>query len=181
MLIAIAGTSGSGKGTIAQYLAKKHDFMYLSVRNFFAGEVVRQGLAVTRASIVEAAAKVRAEHGPNYALEQLLRDTPQVKKIVVESIRTVGEAAFLKSRGAVLWWVDADIKTRYKRVTARATDNDNLSFEQFEAKEKQELKSEDPNVPSLLDVKTMADQVFNDEGSRGELYVEVEKALAKAK
>ncbi len=179
MLIGIGGTLGAGKGTVAQYLAAKHNFIYVSVRAFFAAELMKAGMAVNREKILEIAAKIRAEHGQTYPIEQLLANTIKSRNIVIESIRTVSEAQYLKAHGDALWLVDADIKIRYPRIRARASEIDNISFEEFAAQEQKELKSADPNLPSLEDLKTMAGWSFMNNGTKQELFAEVDKALLK--
>jgi dephospho-CoA kinase len=180
MLIGLTGTLGSGKGTVAQYLAKKHNFLYLSVRAFFAAEVVREGKMVNRANIAEMAHKIRAEHGPLYPLEQLLNNSPHAKNIVVESIRTLNEANYLKSHGDALWAVDADINIRYKRVVARAGELDNISIDEFKKQDEAELHSDDPNKPNIAGLKTIASHVFDAGGTKEELFAQVEKVLTEA-
>ena len=72
MIIGITGPLGAGKGTIAEYLNKKHNVIYLSVRSFFAEEVLKRGQIATRDNITTVARDLRTEKGPPYALEQLL-------------------------------------------------------------------------------------------------------------
>src|SRR3990167_8321617 len=124
MIVGITGTLGAGKGTVAEYLHKKHGFIYLSVRNFFAEEVLKRGLMVSRETIGKVAGEVRAQHGETYPVEQLLARMGNARKVVVESLRTAPEAALLKSRGGVVWCIDADPKIRYQRTMGRALEKD---------------------------------------------------------
>ena len=180
MIIGITGTLGAGKGTVADYLAKKHGFVYLSVRNFFAQKLLRRGQAVNRDTIRDVANELRAEHGPNYATDQLLSQILDKKvDVVIESIRTLGEAEFLKSRGAVLWAVDADIHTRYGRIVKRASVTDGVSFEKFAEDEAKETTSTDPNKQNLPAVRDVASVVFQNDGTQEALFAQVEKALQK--
>jgi dephospho-CoA kinase len=177
MLIAIAGTLGAGKGTVAQYLAKKHNFIYLSIRNFYAGKVVEKGLAVTRDNVRKVAVDMKAEHGPLMALEQLLAQTVPSKKFVIESVRTVPEAQYLKQHGDALWFIDADQKVRYERTKARAGETGISSFEDFQNHDQSEMENDDANKPNLSALKAIATYVFDAGGTRDDLYKEVEKAL----
>jgi len=181
MIIGITGTLGAGKGTVAEYLTKKHNFIYLSVRNFIAGEILKLGLAVNRDTMTQVANDLRAIHGPNYLVEELLKQAKLHPKnnIVIESIRSVGEERYLKSQDTALWAVDADINTRYKRIVGRASETDAVSFEKFRADEEREMKSDDPNKQNLRAVIDMADVVFTNNGTREELFAEVEEALKK--
>jgi dephospho-CoA kinase len=128
MIIGITGTLGAGKGTVAVYLTKKHNFTYFSVRNFLAAEVLKRGKIVNRDTITETANALRAEHGAGYVTQRLLAEAiSQKNNVVIESIRTVGEAKFLKSHGAQLWAVDADLKVRYNRIVGRASETEKWS------------------------------------------------------
>jgi len=160
---------GAGKGTLAEHLSKKHKFTYYSVRNFFAQEVLKQGKMVNRASIAEAAASIRAEHGAAYAVEQLLAQPSPSKDIAIESIRTKEEAIFLKSKGAVLWAVAADQQTRYQRTLQRDASVEQITFETFAEKEK--------NEASLVEAMALADTTFDNNGTKEEFFEKVEKAL----
>jgi len=187
MIIGITGTLGAGKGTVAEYLVKKHNFTYLSVRNLLAGEVVRRGLMLNRDNLIRVANDLRAEHhSPSWAVEWLLNEAAsqthvlKQKDVVIESIRTIGEAQLLKSKGAKLWAVDADIGMRYQRAVKRATETDAVSFEQFKANEEQEMHSDDPNKQNLAAVREMADVTLTNDGTPEELFAKVEEALKKA-
>jgi len=181
MIVGITGTLGAGKGTVAEYLTKKHNFIYLSVRNFIAAEILKRGLAVNRDTMTQVANDLRAEHGPNYMVEELLKQAKLHPKnnIVVESIRSVGEEQYLKSQGTKLWAVDADISTRYKRIVGRASETDAVSFEKFKTDEEREMESDDPSKQNLKAVIDMADVVITNSGTREELFSQVEEALKK--
>lgn len=172
MIIGITGTLGAGKGTVAEYLAKKHNFTYYSIRNFFAQEVLRRGKIVNRDTIGAVAAELRAEHGPMYAIEQLLSQALASKNVVIESIRSKEEAQYLKSKGALLWAIDADLQVRYQRTLQRDASVENISFEKFVEKEK--------NESTLKEMMAMADTIVRSDGTKEEFFGEIETALAKS-
>lgn len=181
MIIGITGTLGAGKGTVAEYLVGKRGFDYFSVRNFLVEEVERRGLPVNRDTITETANDLRARHGAGHIAEQLLGRAQEARgNVVIESVRTLGEADYLKSRGALLWAVDADIRARYERIVKRASETDKVSFEKFVADERRETASDDPNKQNLSAVRDRADIVLTNNGNKEELYQQVEVALGKA-
>jgi dephospho-CoA kinase len=183
MIIGITGTLGAGKGTAAQYLVKRHNFMYLSVRNFIAAEVLKRGLVVNRDTITQVANDLRAQHTPEWIVEQLLSQALlqtqalRQRDVVIESIRSVGEAQILKSKGATLWAVDADVHERYRRIVSRASETDSVSFEKFQADEAREWSNTDPAKQNLKGVIEMADVVLTNNGTQEELFAQVEEAL----
>ena len=172
MIIGITGTLGAGKGMVAEYLTKKHNFTYYSVRNFFAQEVLRRGKMVNRDTIAEVAAQLRTKHGPTYALEQLMKQVLAGKHVVIESIRTKEEAEFLKSKGALVWAIDADMQVRYQRTLQRDASVEHVSFESFTEKEKADT--------SLKEVVALADTLLRNDGTKEALFGDVEVALAKS-
>ena len=99
---------------------------------------------------------------------------------MIESIRTLAEGTFLKSHGAPLWAVDADVHKRYERITKRMSETDQISFEKFVADEKREWDNTDPTKQNLKGVIDMADTVLTNNGTQEELFAQVEEVLKKA-
>jgi dephospho-CoA kinase len=180
MIIGITGTLGAGKGTVVDYLKTK-GFTHYSAREVWVEEVKKRGLAVNRDTITATANDLRAQHGPAYFAEVSVAKAQALGgNAVIESIRSVGEAEYLKSHGAKLWAVDADVTKRYERVVVRASETDKISFEKFVEDEKREWDNQDPTKQNLKAVIAMADVVLTNDGTQEELFVQVEKALAKA-
>ncbi len=178
MIIGITGTLGAGKGTVVEYLKTK-GFKHFSARSFFIEEVQKRNLPVNRDTITEVANDLRAIYGPGYFTEEALRRAnAQGGDVVIESIRTVGEAEYLLSHQAVLWAVDADKRTRYDRIYKRASETDLISFEKFVADEEREWTNTDPAKQNLKGVIAMAKVTLQNNGTQEELFAQVEKALA---
>lgn len=180
MIIGITGTLGAGKGTIGEYLKEKHGFHYFSARDVWNEEITRRGLVSNRDTMTEVANDLRAKHGSHYFAQGALDRAEKLGgNAVFESIRTLGEAEYLQSHGALLWAVDADIEKRYERIVARASETDKVSFEKFQADEEREMTSTDINKQNLLGVRDMADHVFTNNGTPEELFAQVEAELKK--
>jgi dephospho-CoA kinase len=179
MIIGITGTLGAGKGTVVEYLKTK-GFKHFSARDFFTKEVARRGLPVSRDSMVLVANDLRALHGPGFFAESAI-DYARERggDVVVESIRSIGEAEYLKSHGAALWAVDADIQKRYERIFLRASETDKVSFEKFVEHEQREFTNTDPAKQNLSGVMKMADAVLVNNGTQEELFAQVEAILKK--
>jgi dephospho-CoA kinase len=146
---------------------------------FITEEIVRRGLPVNRDVMREVGDDLRKMHGPDYLSTQLLARAKETGgDAIVESIRSVGEAEYLKSHGALLWAVDADIHTRYERIFKRGSQKDDVSFEHFAEQEKKESHNPEPykmNLPACI---AMADVVLINDGTEAELFVQIEAALA---
>jgi dephospho-CoA kinase len=181
MIIGITGTLGAGKGTVATYLVTQHGFKYFSARDLWNEEIARRGLLSNRDTMTEVANDLRAAYGSDYFVKTALtRAQEQGGDIVLESIRSTGEAELLKSRGAMLWAVDADIQTRYERVEKRKSETDSISFDKFVADEQRETTSTDPNKQNLAAVRDLADTVLLNNSTEEELFAQVEAALRQA-
>lgn len=181
MIIGITGTNGAGKGTVGQYLAQKHGFNYFSARDVWNEEIARRGLVSDRNTMREVANDLRAQHGSHYFAEGALERAKRLGgNSIFESIRTVGEAQYLKSHGALLWAVDANRHARYERAILRGSETDKVSFEQFCEQEDREMQNTDPARQNISAVMMLADAVLTNNGTREELHEQVEQALAQA-
>ena len=116
MILAVTGTNGSGKGTVHEYLKTK-GFTHYSARDLIVEEIQKQGLVVNRDTLNRIGNELRKKHGPDHVAHTLYeRALQQGGDAVIESIRAIGEALFLKERGVKLIAVDADRKMRYARA-----------------------------------------------------------------
>lgn len=180
MIIGITGTNGAGKGTVVDYLVKEKGFTHYSARNFIVEEVERRGMPVNRDSTNVVGNDLRANFGPGYIIEQLFAQAKEAGgNAVIESLRAVGEAEFLKAQDALLWAVDADRKARYERSVKRGSGTDHVTFEQFCEQEDRELSQKERHKMNIFGVMQMADAVLINDGTPEELYSQVEAALQK--
>jgi dephospho-CoA kinase len=175
MIIGITGYAGAGKGVVVEYLVAKHGFKHFSIRDFLTAEIERRGLPVTREMLGQVGDELRKEHGPLAKL--MLKDVAADDDIILESIRSLMEARYIKEHGGRIWAVDADIATRFKRIQERGSVVDNVSFEQFTAVEKSESANPEPHKMNMIAVAAMADVVLRNDGTREELYSQIEEAL----
>lgn len=179
MIIGITGTLGAGKGTVVEYLVKTRGFKHFSVRDFLNAEIDKRGLEHNRNVMLEVANDLRATRGPGYIAEQLLVEAQEYGgDAVIESIRSLGEANHLREHGALLWAVDADLNTRYERITKRQSETDKVTFEKFKQDEADEFANTEPSKNNIQAVMKMSDAVLFNDTTPEELYVQVEAALA---
>ncbi len=178
MIIGITGTNGAGKGTVVEYLVGQKGFTHYSVRDFLGEELTRRGLPINRDTLPTMGTELRTKFGAGYITEQLFdQASKNGNNGVIESIRSLGEAEFLKSHGALLWAVDADRELRYERIVKRGSGTDKVSFEEFCIQEDRELSTNDKFDMDVLGVMAMADHTFYSNAGKDELYVAVEEAL----
>lgn len=150
MLIGITGSFGAGKGCAADYLVRKKGFAHFSARAFITDEIKKRNLPIDRDSMKMVANNLRKSGGPTYILEQLV---DQAKKhggdAVIESVRAVAEARYIKDQGGLVLGIDADPEVRYARTVRRGSETDHVSFEEWR---EQELKESNPDDPTKQDI-----------------------------
>lgn len=166
---------------MVEYLKGK-GFRHFSARDVFSEEVARRGLPPGRDSMVLVANEMRAKFGPGFFAERAMAFAKETgKNVVAESIRSLGEAEFIRSHGGVLWAVDADIEKRYERIVKRMSETDKVTFEKFKADEELEMHNTDPTKQNIAGVMKMADAALTNNGTEAELFAQVEEALKQAR
>jgi len=179
MIIGITGTLGAGKGTVVEYLKTK-GFTHYSARDVWNEEIAKRGMFSNRDNMLAVANDMRAKHGSDYFARTALAKAQEVGgDAVIESIRSIGEAEYLKAHGAKMWAVDADINVRYERITKRQSETDKVSFDKFVFDEQAEFANEDPTKPNIQKVMQMSDVIFQNNGTQEDLFAQVEAALNK--
>ncbi len=178
MIIGVTGTNGAGKGTVVDYLVKEKGFAHHSVREFLLEEIRARGLPEDRSSMRDVANDLRQTHGPSHVGEVLRhRAREHGQDAVIESIRTIAEADFLKKDGAYLLAVDADRRLRYERAITRGSQTDKVTFEEFVEQEDREMAGTEPWDMNVFGVIERADARILNEGTREELHIKIEEVL----
>lgn len=182
LIIGITGTNGAGKGTVVEYLVKEKGFTHFSVSDYLTQILKRRKKEINRDNMREIANEIRKKHGASYIVKILFNRANKLRKnTIIESIRNIGEAKFIKEKGGILFAVDAKPKVRYKRIKLRASEKDQVSFEEFLNQEKKEFENKDPNSQNLKACISLADYKFENNATIKKLYEKVEQTLNKIK
>ena len=179
MIIGITGTLGAGKGTVVKYLVEQKGFKHLSARAFFQEQMEKDGIPVNRDTMIEFANGLRAKHGADYVFRELFKKAEAMGgDVVIESLRTVGEAKALKeNEGALLLAVDADQNLRFERIHGRGSPLDQVTFEKFVEQENTEMSSVDEHKQNIATVMDMADHTIYNDNDTEMLYKNVGEFL----
>lgn len=180
MIIGITGTNGSGKGTVVDYLVSEKGFAHYSVRDFLTAELIKMGRTVDRSEMRLLANELRATKEPAYNIKVLYEKAlaDGVENAVIESVRNVGEAEFLKSKGVFLLAVDADQQLRFERVQERRSATDQVDFTTFVHHEEREMKPVGPHDMDVRGVMALADATIENNTTREALHTAVEGVIA---
>ena len=175
MIIGIAGTLGAGKGTVVECLKSK-GFTHYSDSGVLREILQADGLEETREHMTVLADKLRSENpaSPQHVLFQKY-ESEQPAKAILESIHSVGEAEFLKNKNVIILGVDADLETRYRRISGRGTSKDDVTFEEFKnIAIHEEEGGGQHNIRSVLE---MADHTIINDTTIEALHVQVDEWL----
>ncbi|HEY0964814.1 MAG TPA: AAA family ATPase [Candidatus Paceibacterota bacterium] len=178
MIIGITGSFGAGKGYVADYLVKKKGFAHFSARSLITKEIEKRGLPVNRDSMIEVANDLRKQGGSTYIFERLVDEAKNHGgDAVVESVRAVAEARYIKAEGGVVLGIDADPKIRYERIVRRGSETDHVSFEEWREQEIKESNPDDPTKQDIFGALRESDFVIMNVDSTNALEAKVDEFL----
>lgn len=181
MIIGITGTNGAGKGVVVDYLKTK-GFTHYSASGVLSAELERRGMEKNRPNMRAVGNEFREKFGSGYLVKHFLGEAYKngIRDLVIESIRSTGEAEELKRAGGVLLIIDADRKIRYDRISGRKSGKDLIDFDTFVEQEEREWYgvegAHDMNIRAVMDV---ADDTILNEGTLAELHQKIDEVLAK--
>lgn len=182
MIVGIAGSFGSGKGTVVAYLFEEKGFHHYSVSDFLKEEIARRSLPMNRDAMTMLANELRAQHGPHYLINTLYqRSLQEGGNAIIESLRNVAEVQRIKELGGIVIGVTADSDIRYKRAYARGSVKDNVSYQEFLEQEKRESNPNDQTKQDIFGALKESDFIINNDGTLEELHAKIDDVLERIK
>ena len=182
MIIGIAGTIGSGKGTVVEYLKQK-GFGHYSSSDTLRAILREQGKEDVRVNMSQLAHDLMQQYpGGVLTMSYERAKKDGARDFIMEAIHRETEAAYVRSMGGVILGVDADIKLRYERTQKRDDgDKDRVTFEEFVESSNREDEGKGTTSANIRAVIVSADAVIHNDGTLEELHKQVDDVLAKFK
>ncbi|MAG16257.1 hypothetical protein CMO88_04305 [Candidatus Woesearchaeota archaeon] len=177
MIIGLTGTNASGKGTVAKYLVEK-GYEYHSLSDELRLLLEKRKIPATRENLIKEGKYYRDEHGRGY-LASIVVKKIKGKNVVIDSIRNLGEVNELrKLENFHLLAIDAPVETRFERAKKRMSSRDQKTFEEFVAKQKEELRGKG-SEQQLIACMEKADFKIENDSDLKNLYKKIESTLEK--
>src|SRR4051794_33868422 len=119
-LIGIAGTDGSGKDSLGEYLRDEFGWYFISVTDLLRAEAKARGIPLSRGTLKIISAEWRKTEGLGVLINHAVKEYKSLKKgnagLCLASLRNPGEADRVHELGGKVVWLDAPQELRYQRA-----------------------------------------------------------------
>lgn len=183
-VIGLTGSIGSGKEVLKEFLVKKFPSYYVTLSDIIRAELEKKKKAFDRKALQDQGNEMRRKYGDHilakFAVEYLSRDK---KLIIIDGIRNLGEAEYLKKKfgsSFILIGIDAPREIRFERISKRGEERDPKTFEEFVVLDERDLGLNEPDgglqVAKCLEI---ADYKIINDGSLEELQNKISEIVEK--
>src|SRR6056297_2510129 len=144
-LLGLSGTNGAGKDTVAELLAQKHNFLFISVSDLLRDEAKLRGLSTDRENLRTISAEWRRAYGLGALVDKAVElynekgGDEKFDGLVISSIRNSGEIDRIHDFSGELVWIDADMDVRFERISSRGRDDDPHTIKEFQHQQELEM------------------------------------------
>ena len=178
LIIGLAGEIAAGKTTIADYLLKHFDAVSYRLSTPLSQVATRLCLECSRENLQKLSTTLRKTFGEDLLAKTIFHDVAEDNGvvIVVDGVRRSQDIIYLKElSGFMLFYVEASLETRYERIVGRNEKADDAAktFEEFKKEQLQESEQK------IISLKSIADEVIDNNGSQSELYVTTDNIMKK--
>ena len=183
-VIGLAGTMGSGKAVVKDYLMKKYNCYYVSLSSIIRAEFERRKTGFSRKTLQDQGNEMRKKYGNGIFAKLSISYLPRDKElIIVDGIRNPGEIEYLKKEFGNKFFmigIDAPQKIRFERIVKRARPSDPKTWEDFVVLDERDQGINEPahgqQTKACLD---LADFLLSTEGSEQEIETKLNEISSK--
>jgi dephospho-CoA kinase len=178
IILGFVGEMVSGKGTVAEYLQKKHNASTHRFSTMLRDVADRLYLEKSRLNLQKLSQVLRENFSQDIMARVMAEDVKNDINdiVIVEGIRRFADIEYLKKIDSFeLIYITADIKIRYDRLTKRQenTDDQLKSFEDFQKDHEHESEIQVQGVGKT------AEYIIDNNRNFEELYKQVDEILNK--
>lgn len=178
VVFGFAGLMASGKDTAADYLKNRHHASTYSFSTMLSDLLNRLYLESNRDYLIKMSECIRETFGEDIMAKTMARDVADDSHdlVVISNNRRLADIEYLsKMPNFVLVEIFADPRVRYERLVQRGqkTDDHTKTFEQFVEDHKRSTEM------SILDVTAQATEHIDNNGTREELYAQLDALVEK--
>ncbi|MDD5376594.1 MAG: AAA family ATPase [Candidatus Gracilibacteria bacterium] len=175
-ILALAGEMGCGKGTLTRYLVSRHNAEVYRFSNPLRDILDRMHRETSRDHMQQLSTALRQVFGDDILSEIILADVGQSESpfIVIDGVRRESDIKYLRNLlGFKLIYIDADLETRYTRITFRGenTSDTTKTIEEFIRETEAEAESR------IRGLKEISDIILENNGTIEDLEEEFENAM----
>jgi len=180
IIIGVMGEIGSGKDTVTGYIAKNYDAGYYRDSKSLRLILDILHLAYDRKNLGSLANALRETFGEDVIAKATHKELIKMKQsvLIADGTRRKGELAYFKQFEEYrLIYVDVDIQKRFERIKARGQKSDDIhkTFEEFQK------DHENASDNQVVEMKSQADFIINNNGSIEDLYRQIDKVMIQIK
>ncbi len=178
IIFGLVGPLASGKGTSAAYLKQKYQASAYRFSTMLRDLLDRIHLKKNRDNLIKMSEAIREKFGEHIMAKTMAADAEKDAGhiVVIDGIRRQADIEYLsKNPGFILVSIDADIETRYDRLTKREenTDDNEKTFAQFKADHQ---RSTELTIPRVM---KQADDHIDNNGSISDLHLQLDNLIKK--
>ena len=176
LILGLAGEMGSGKGTVAKHVVEEHKGNVHRFSTMLRDVLDRLYLEQSRDNLQTISTTLRKSFGEDLLAKSMYHETQKDEHdmVVVDGVRRMADLQYLSEVPHFkLVYIEADIKTRFERITKRGENSDDAekSFSEFEK------ANQDESELQIRDLKNYANYVVDNNGTFVDLYKKIEDII----